>query len=78
VTAARAAALVAIFALTACSSQPLRELLMPSKGSAALNTGLREYDPQSQTLRDKPAFAAFVESARRHQACVKNSSGVCQ
>jgi hypothetical protein len=41
-------------------------------------TGLREYDPRNQTLRDKPAYAAFVESARRHQACVKNSSGACQ
>ncbi len=40
--------------------------------------GLRAYDPRDQTLRDKPAYSAFVESARRHQACVKNSSGVCQ
>src|SRR5215213_579420 len=40
----RAAALVAILALAACSAQPLRELLMPSKGSTALNAGLREYE----------------------------------
>ncbi len=40
--------------------------------------GLRAYDPRDQTLRDKPAYSAFVESARRHQACVKNSSGICQ
>ena len=41
-------------------------------------TGLRQYDPRDQTLRDKPAYAAYVESARRHQGCVKNSSGACQ
>lgn len=41
-------------------------------------TGLRIYDPRNQTLRDKPAHAAFVESARRHEGCVKNSSGACQ
>ena len=41
-------------------------------------TGLRIYDPRDQTLRDKPAYAAFVDSARRHQACVKNSAGACQ
>jgi Tfp pilus assembly protein PilF len=40
----RAAALVALLALGACSSQPLRELLLPSKGAAALNAGLREYE----------------------------------
>lgn len=41
-------------------------------------TGLRQYSPRDQTLRDKPAYAAFVESARRHQDCVKTSAGVCQ
>jgi hypothetical protein len=41
-------------------------------------TGLRIYDPRDQTLGDKPAYSAYVESARRHQACVKNSAGVCQ
>jgi hypothetical protein len=41
-------------------------------------TGLRIYDPRDQTLRDKPAMSAYVESARRHQGCVKNSSGACQ
>ena len=41
-------------------------------------TGLRTYDPSSQTLSDKPALAAYVDSARRHEACVKNSAGACQ
>jgi len=41
-------------------------------------TGLRTYDPRSQTLSDKPALAAYVDSARRHEACVKNSAGACQ
>ena len=41
-------------------------------------TGLRQYDPRNQSLRDKPAYSAFVESARRHQACVKTSTGTCQ
>ena len=41
-------------------------------------TGLRTYDPTSQTLSDKPAFSAYVDSARRHEACVKNSAGACQ
>jgi hypothetical protein len=41
-------------------------------------TGLRIYDPRNNTLKDKPAYAAYLDSARRHQACVKNSSGVCQ
>jgi hypothetical protein len=41
-------------------------------------TGLRQYDPRNQTLEDKPAYAAFVDSARRHEGCVKNSSAACQ
>lgn len=41
-------------------------------------TGLRQYDPRNQSLRDKPAYSAFVESARRHQGCVKTSAGTCQ
>jgi len=40
--------------------------------------GLRKYDPRDQTLSNKPAYAAFLDSARRHQACVKNSAAVCQ
>lgn len=40
----RAAALLAVLALCACSSQPLREFFQPSKGAAALGAGLREYD----------------------------------
>jgi hypothetical protein len=41
-------------------------------------TGLRQYDPRDQTLKDKPAMASFVDSARRHEGCVKNTSGACQ
>ncbi|HUQ77209.1 MAG TPA: TssQ family T6SS-associated lipoprotein [Burkholderiales bacterium] len=40
----RAAALVALLALGACGSQPLRELLLPSKGATALSAGVREYE----------------------------------
>ena len=40
--------------------------------------GLRKYDPRDQTLSNKPAYAAFLDSARRHQACVKNRAAVCQ
>lgn len=36
--------LVVLAALAGCSAQPLRELLQPSKGAAALDTGLRQYD----------------------------------
>jgi hypothetical protein len=41
-------------------------------------TGLRIYDPRDQTLENKPAYSAYLDSARRHQACVKNGAGVCQ
>src|SRR3954466_353724 len=41
---ARVAMLVALVALSGCRSQPLRALLQPSKGDAALSAGLREYD----------------------------------
>jgi len=41
---ARAAALVALLALAACSSPPLRGLFETSKGSSVLSAALREYD----------------------------------
>jgi len=41
---ARAAAVVALLALAACSSPPMRGLLETSKGSSVLSAGLREYD----------------------------------
>ena len=41
-------------------------------------TGLRTYDPRDHTVRDKPAYAAFLDAARRHQGCVKNGSAACQ
>lgn len=40
----RAAALVALLALAACSSPPLRGLFETSKGASVLSAGLREYD----------------------------------
>lgn len=52
------AALVA-FALSACSSAPLRELIQPSKGAATLATGLREYDD-----------GEYPEAARNIQAAI--------
>ena len=41
---ARAAAVVALLALAACTSPPLRGLFETSKGSSVLSAGLREYD----------------------------------
>ena len=41
---ARAAALVALLALAACSSPPMRGLFETSKGSSVLSAALREYD----------------------------------
>ena len=35
---------VAIAALSACSTQPLRDLIQPSKGAATLATGIRQYE----------------------------------
>jgi len=41
---ARTAAVVALLALAACTSPPLRGLFETSKGSSVLSAGLREYD----------------------------------
>ena len=41
-------------------------------------TGLREYDPREQTLADKPALSTYLDSARRHQGCVKTSTATCE
>lgn len=55
------ASLLAIvaFALSACSSAPLRELIQPSKGAATLATGLRQYDE-----------GEYPEAARNLQAAI--------
>jgi Tfp pilus assembly protein PilF len=45
--------------LPGCSTQPLRELIQPSKGAAALATGLRQYDDGD-----------YAEAARNLQAAV--------
>jgi len=50
---------VVALALSACSSAPLRELIQPSKGAAALATGLREYDD-----------GEYPEAARNLQAAI--------
>ena len=55
----RAAALLAMVTLTACSTQPLREFLQPSKGAAALGAGLREYDN-----------GEYADAARELQAAI--------
>ena len=55
----RAAALVALVALAACSPQPLRELFETSKGAAALSTGLRQYEN-----------GEYAEAARELQAAI--------
>ena len=40
--------------------------------------GLRNYDQQNQTLTSKPAHSAYVDSARRHEGCVKTETAVCE
>jgi len=59
--ASLAAPLVAVFAvgLSACSSAPLRELIQPGKGAAALATGVRQYDD-----------GEYPEAARNIQAAI--------
>ena len=40
-------------------------------------TGLRAYDPRDDTFEDKPAMAAYKESARRHEDCEKTETATC-
>ena len=56
---ARAAVLVALLTLCACSTQPLREFLQPSKGAGALSAGVREYENGN-----------LAEAARNLQAAI--------
>lgn len=39
--------------------------------------GLRQYDPERQTLSDKPAYFAYRDVARAHEGCVKTETAVC-
>jgi len=48
-----------LVAVSGCSTQPLRELIQPSKGAAALASGLRQYDDGD-----------YAEAARNLQAAV--------
>jgi len=48
-----------VVALSACSTQPLRDLIQPSKGAATLATGLRQYDD-----------GEYADAARNLQAAV--------
>ena len=56
----RALILVSLLAaLSACSTEPLRNLIQPSKGAATLATGLRQYDD-----------GEYAEAARNLQAAI--------
>lgn len=50
---------IVLAALAGCSAQPLRELLQSSKGAAALDTGLRQYEN-----------GQYVEAARNLQGAL--------
>ena len=64
---------VLALALSACSSVPLRELIQPSKGAAALATGLRQYDDGEYAEAGRNIQAAIDlgltdrESAKAHK-----------
>jgi hypothetical protein len=40
--------------------------------------GLRQYDQDEQTLTNKPAYSAYLDSAQRHEGCVKNEVALCE
>ena len=40
-------------------------------------TGLLQYDQESDSVFEKPAFAAFQRIARKHQGCSKAPNGTC-
>jgi len=48
-----------VIALSGCSTQPLRELIQPSKGAAALASGLRQYEE-----------GEYAEAGRNLQAAI--------
>ncbi|HWI37098.1 MAG TPA: TssQ family T6SS-associated lipoprotein, partial [Burkholderiales bacterium] len=80
---ARAAALVALLALAACSSPPLRGLFETSKGSSVLSAGLREYDngdyaeagQDLQTAIDLGLTDDERATAHKHLAFIHCASG---
>ena len=80
---ARAAALAAMLALAACSSQPLRELFETSKGAASLSAGLREYENGEYADAARELQAAIDlgltdrerANAHKHLAFIHCSSG---
>lgn len=80
---ARAAALVALLALAACSSQPLTGLFESTKGSSVLSAGLREYENGDyaeagrdlQTALDLGLNERERASAHKHLAFIHCASG---
>jgi Tfp pilus assembly protein PilF len=74
---------VAIAVLSACSTQPLRELIQSSKGAATLATGIRQYDegeyPEAvrnlQAAIDLGLTEREQVNAHKHLAFVHCSSG---
>src|SRR3982751_4485033 len=86
---ARAAALVAMLALAACSSPPLRGLFETSKGASVLSAGLREYDNGDyaeagrdlQTAIDLGLTDRERAAAHKHLAfihCASARAGLCR
>jgi Tfp pilus assembly protein PilF len=79
----RAAALVALLALAACSSPPLRDLFQASKGSSVLAAGVREYEngdyalagQDLQTAIDLGLTGAEEARARKYLAFIHCASG---
>ena len=82
-TVTRAAALTAMLALAACSSQPLRGLFETSKGASVLSAGLREYENGEyaeagrdlQTAIDLGLTEPERASAHKHLAFIHCASG---
>jgi Tfp pilus assembly protein PilF len=80
---ARAAALAAMLALTACSSPPLRGLFETTKGSSVLSAGLREYEEGDyaeagqdlQTALDLGLSDSESATAHKYLAFIHCSSG---
>jgi Tfp pilus assembly protein PilF len=79
----RAAALVAVLALAACTSPPLRGLFETSKGSSVLSAGLREYENGDyaeaggdlQTAIDLGLTDSERARAHKHLAFIHCASG---
>jgi Tfp pilus assembly protein PilF len=79
----RAAVLVAVLVLAACSTEPLREFLQTSKGASTLGAGLRKYEngEYADAARDLQAAIDLGltdrerAGAHKHLAFIHCSSG---